>query len=1014
MDKKIIIDGFNEWQNQPTVTGINRLPSTTAFVPYDSEAKAKKGIKENSERYFDLCGQWKFNIYDSYRERSLAFTNPEFDSSEWDSIPVPSSWQSLGYDKHIYSNTQYPWERIQEPDAPEAPTEYNPVGCYIKKFTLPDGFKKDRVIICFEGVESAYYLYINGERIAYSEGTFRESRFDITDYLTEGENTLAVEVYRWCTGSWMEDQDFFRLAGIFRPVYIYTTNKQYIEDFKVVSKPDVPLYKGGTINTQVFLGQEADNTEAEMTVYDMDGNVVATDAITVNEGAEAVLTAEIPFVNLWSAEKPYLYNVVISIRNEAGSYIEYVSCKTGFRHIEIKDSVIYYNGERLILKGTNRHEFSHETGRAVSKELMIEDILIMKKHNINAVRTSHYPNSPIWYDLCDEYGLYVIDENNLESHGTRFMGDITPLLPDGREEWLPSCMDRIESLYERDKNHPSIIMWSLGNECSAGKNFLIMHDYLHDVDPTRPVHYESIWGDKDKFDFNKNVTDVYSQMYPYPWNLEKDMTAHPEKPWMLCEYSHAMGNSCGGNDKYLQLMDKYRCFFGVFVWDFVDQGVKIVKEDGTEFIGYGGDSGEFTHDGSFCGNGLVFADRKLTPKIKEMKRLYQNVRFKAIDAKKGIIEVQNDFLFTNLNEYNLHWQAISENKVIASGDMIVDLIPGESKRVDLAINIASEEEWYLNVFFELKENTSWAKVGHRVAKAQFVINEYKNKKAEVSKAQMNVKTNYGTVKVFGGDIEVNFSRRNGAVYSIKKKGIELLAGDIRPNFWRALVDNDRGNKQAVRCAVWKYAGECSWMGIQKVTEKGDSVIVEVDFSVPTVPESKGKLIYTITGKAVHVDYSFNPDAVLPEIPEISMIIPLKKEYDKLEYLGRGPHENYIDRRYSADIALYRTSIEDLFVPYLKPQEHGERTGVRRAKLSGKNEIIFEADTEMEVNVCPWTAFQLEDAPHTHELPESDKLYFRAVARQMGVGGYDSWGSHTNDEFKNFSGKEYKFGFSIIV
>ena len=541
-----------------------------------------------------------------------------------------------------------------------------------------------------------------------------------------------------------------------------------------------------------------------------------------------------------------------------------------------------------------------------------------------------------------------------------------------------------------------------------------MHDYLHDVDGTRPVHYESIWGEKEKFDFNKNVTDMYSQMYPKPWDLEKDMIAHPEKPWMLCEYSHAMGNSCGGNDEYLKLMDKYRCFFGVFVWDFVDQGVKITKEDGTSFIGYGGDSGEFTHDGSFCGNGLVFADRKLTPKIKEIKRLYQNVRFKAIDAKKGIIEIQNDFLFTNLNEYNLHWQAISENKVIASGDMIVDLLPGDSKKVDLGINVKNDNEWYLNVFFELKENTLWAKVGHRVAKAQFIVNEYKNKKAEVSKAQMNVKTNYGTVKVWGGDIEINFSRRNGAVYSIKKKGAEILAGDIKPNFWRALTDNDRGSKQAVRCAVWKYAMANCWMGIQKVTNLGDKVTVEVDFSVPTTPQSKGKLIYTITGKAVHIDYSFTPDASLPEVPEISVIIPLKKEYDKLEYLGRGPHENYIDRNYSADIALYKTSIEDLFVPYLKPQEHGERTGVRRAKLTGTAEIAFEADTEMEINVCPWTSFQLEDAPHTHELPESDKLYFRAVARQMGIGGYDSWGAHTNEEFKNHSGKEYKFGFSILM
>ncbi len=1010
---KTKIDGFNEWQNLPEVTGINRLPSKSTFMPYDSEFQAKKGDRMKSDRCILLNGDWKFNIYASYRDRELSFADPTFDASDWDTIPVPSSWQSLGYDKHIYVNTQYPWERIQEPKPPEAPTEYNPVGCYIKKFTLPKGFKKDRVVICFEGVESAYYLYINGERIAYSEGTFRCSEFDITEYITEGENTLAVEVYRWCTGSWMEDQDFFRMAGIFRDVYIYTTNKQYIADFKVTAEPDVPLYKGGVLTAQVVLGQETDSTEAEMTVYDMDGNVVATDEITVNEGAEAVLTAAIPFVNLWSAESPYLYNVVISIRDKDGKYIEYVSCKTGFRHIEIKDSVLYYNGKRLILKGTNRHEFSCDTGRAITKEMMVEDIIIMKKHNINAVRTSHYPNAPIWYELCDEYGLYVIDENNLETHGTRFMGEDTPLLPDGKEEWLPSCMDRIESLYERDKNHPSIIIWSLGNECSGGENFLKMHDYLHSVDSTRPVHYESIWA-KETFDFDKNVTDIYSQMYPKPWDLERDMKAHPEKPWMLCEFSHAMGNSCGGNEKYLRLMDKYKGFFGVFVWDFVDQGVRIAKEDGTSFIGYGGDSGEFTHDGHFCGNGLVFADRGLTPKIKEIKRLYQNARFKAVSAEKGILEIENDFLFTNLKEYNLHWQAISENKVIASGDASVDLEPGGKKTIDLGLKVKCDYEWYLNVFFELKENTSWARVGHRVAKAQFIINEFGHKKAEISHAQMNVRTNYGTVCVYGGDIEVNFSRRNGAVYSIKKNGRELLCGDIRPNFWRALTDNDRGSKQAVRCAVWKYAGENCWMGIQKVTEKGESVIVEVAFSVPTVPESRGKIIYTVTGKSLHIAYSFSPDASLPEIPEISLIIPLKKEYDRLEYLGRGPHENYIDRNYSADIGLYKTSIDELFVPYLKPQEHGERTGVRRAKLMGANEIAFEADTEMEINVCPWTGFQLEDAPHAHELPESHKLYFRAVEKQMGIGGYDSWGAHTLDEHKIFSGEEYKFGFSILV
>ncbi len=1008
------IDGFTEWQSDPRVTGINRRASRATLMPYATAEKAKKGDRYASERYFDLCGEWKFRLFDTWREKEPDFALTDFDSSDWDLIPVPSSWQMQGYDYPIYSNVQYPWEKIQEPEPPFAPTEYNPVGCYIKKFSLDSFDRKQRVILTFEGVESAYYVYVNGVRCAYSEGTFRHSEFDITEYLTEGENTLGVEVYRWCTGSWMEDQDFFRLSGIFREVYLYTTENQYIEDVKITASPDTRTYDSGTVEVAVVLGNENEGAEVEMTVYDMDGSVVATDSV-VSEGSTAVLRATLPFITLWSAENPYLYNVVISLRGLNGEYIEFVSAKTGFRHIEIKNNILYFNGKRLILKGTNRHEFSCDTGRAVSKELMIEDILIMKRHNINAVRTSHYPNHPIWYDLCDEYGLYVIDENNLETHGTRFMGEKTSLLPDGKEEWLDSCTDRIESLYERDKNHPSVIIWSLGNECAGGENFLKMHDYLHSVDPTRPVHYESIW-DKKHFDFDKNVTDIYSQMYPKPWDLERDMLEHPEKPWMLCEFSHAMGNSCGANEKYLELMDKYPGFFGVFVWDFVDQGVRITREDGTSFIGYGGDSGEFTHDGSFCGNGLVFADRELTPGIAEIKRLYQNFRIKEIDASKGEIEIQNDFLFTNLNAFNLHWQQICGNKVLASGDMLTDIAPGESKRVHIAVSASPEEEWYLNVIVELRESVIWAKAGHDIARAQFVVNEHKLKKTNISGAETTCKLNYGSVTVTSGELEVAFSRRNGALYSIRKKGREYLAGDIKLNFWRALTDNDRGSRQEVRCAVWKMAGSYAWMGIdmENIVCDGKTAVVPVDFSVATQPECRGRIVYTIGSKGVHVDYTFNPDASLPEIPEVSLIFPLIKELGNVEYLGRGPHENYIDRNRGADIGIYKNTAEGLYVNYQKPQEYGERTAVRWVNLSGENaKMRFEADREMEFNLSPYTSKELEDAGHKHELPASSRLYFRAVARQMGIGGFDSWGAHTLDEYKNKTDREYSYGFNII-
>lgn len=1005
------INGYTEWHDDPTITGVNRLPSRSTFVPCDSFLSATKCKREKSERYISLNGEWKFRFYENDEAKEKDFFKKDYNSEQWDIIPVPSSWQSLGYDMHIYSNVQYPWERINEPEMPFAPDGFNPVGCYIKEFILPANYKRDKVIISFEGVEGAYYLYLNGEAIGFSEGSFRQSEFDITDFLCEGKNVLCLEVHRWSTSSWLEDQDFFRLSGIFRDVYLYTVSEQYIKDVKVNALPDTENYVSGKMEAEIKLGTKA-FAECEMTVLDMNGDVVATDSVVVDDGDKAVLSATLAYINLWSAEKPYLYTVVLSLRNKEGEYIEYVGIKSGFRHIEIKNSVLYFNGKRLLLKGTNRHEFSCDTGRALAKEIMLEDILIMKKHNINALRTSHYPNDPYIYELCDEHGIYVIDENNLETHGTRFMGEGTPLIPDGLEMWENACMDRITSLYERDKNHPSVIIWSLGNECSGGANFLKMHDYLHSVD-NRPVHYESIWHDA-TFAFDKNVTDVYSQMYPSPWDLEKSMINNGDKPWMLCEYSHAMGNSCGGNEKYLELMDKYKGFFGVFVWDFVDQGVRIKLDDGTSFIGYGGDSGEYTHDGNFCGNGLVFADRQLSPKIKEIKRLYQNIRIKSQEAEKGIVEITNDFLFTNLNEFNCHYQVISRNKVIQSGDKILDIAPGETKTVDLKLSVKCDTEWYLNVIFELKENTSWAKASHVVAKAQFVVNEHKVPKTDLAGSEMTVKKCYGEISVSGGGIEVGFSRRNHSVYSIKKNGEELLSSPIKVNFWRALIDNDKGNKQQVRCGTWRYAGECACMELGEIKADKDKVTVETSFTVFTSPQSKGKLIYTITSKGIHVDYTFECDKLLPEIPEISVIIPLKNKYETLEYLGRGPHENYVDRCKGADIGLYKLKIDDLFVPYQKPQEHGERTGVRFATVIGENNsFTVEADKEIEINVCKNSIDELENAPHPHELPQSDTLYFRAVLMQMGVGGYDSWGSHTLDEYKIFSGKEYKFGFSVI-
>ena len=1008
----IKIDGLHEWQSDPEILGINRLPSRATFTPYGTSDLAHRGIWKESDRLLSLNGEWQFSLFQNDAEKPYGFFRPNFNTEGWGTIEVPSSWQMQGYDRPIYCNVQYPWEGNERLHPPFAPTQWNPVGCYRKTVTLPHSFAKERVVLAFEGVESCFYLYVNGEVAGYSEGSFCRSEFDVTELLHEGENLIAVEVHRWCTGSWLEDQDFFRLAGIFRDVYLYTTGAQYIADVCVRSEPD-DHFRDGVLTAALKLGKTDAHTEVEMTVYDANGDVAAFDSVVAEQESDVLLRTTIPLVHLWSAEQPYLYTVIFALRNEAGEAFEFINLKTGFRRIEIKDSVVYFNGKKLRLFGVNRHEFSCDTGRAVSRETMIADILTMKRNNINAVRTSHYPNHPDWYALCDEYGLYVLDENALETHGTRGSDHpLTPLLPGGLDMWTPCCMDRIEALYERDKNHPSVIIWSLGNECSGGGNFKKMYAYLKEKDPTRFVHYESIWDD---FENDRHVTDVYSTMYARPWDIEELIRKYPDKPHMLCEYSHAMGNSCGGNEKYMALFEKYDCFFAAFVWDFVDQAIRTKTADGVSYLGYGGDFGDWPNDGNFCGNGLLFADRSETPKLFEIKRLYQNVAFRAVNREKGIVDITNNFLFTDLNQFNLHWQQIAMNRVIDSGDKVVQIAPGETKTVTLQLSKKPAGEWYLNLFFELKAPNAWAKAGHIVAKTQFAVNELDLPKSKLTRDPMRAKTEYGTLYISGGDLLVCFSRRTGRLYSIKRGGEELLCGEITPQFWRAMIDNDRGNHMQVRCAVWRDAGANASHEILSVEEKGDRVIVTSAFTVHSAPESRGTLVYTIGAKGIHIDFSFLPDAALPELPQVAMQIPLRAQFDTLQYLGRGPHENYIDRLQSADLGLYTLPIEQLYVPYLKPQEHGERCGVRFAKLTGRKAAVkLEADKTMELNVCPWSVKELEEAGHGFELPKSEALYVKAALRQTGVGGYDSWGAKTLEEYTVFAGKPYQFGFSLVL
>jgi beta-galactosidase len=1012
------IDGYTEWQSNPEIVEVNRLPQHATLMPYENFEQAKKADRYASSRCKLLNGKWKFKLYKNYAYRPSDFAQPLYDAHNWDSVIVPCSWQMQGYDQAQYCNVRYPWETIEDICPPNAPTKHNPVGCYLKRIHINQAVLSKRVVLCFEGVESAFYLYINGERIGYSESTFNRAEFDITNHLVEGSNVIGVEVYRWCTGSWLECQDMWRLGGIFRDVYIYTTEKEYIRDFEVHAEPDSTL-RDGYLDVTVKTNGAYESLSVDMSVIDSDGTVVALDSQYVNEDHIAKLKSIVTSVKPWSAEAPNLYTVVLTLKSN-GNPIEFISSKVGFRTVEIKDGIIRINGKRIVFKGTNRHEFDCHTGRYISEEVMRQDIEIMKRNNINAVRTSHYPNAPRWYELCDEYGLYVIDENNMETHATYWSTIIgCPQLPNSRPEWEKACLTRIQSLYNRDKNHACVVCWSMGNESLGGETPKKMYNWLKEHDKSRFVHFEC-----HRSPDETEISDVQSKMYYRPDQCEEyALSKRDSRPFILCEYTHAMGNSCGSTDEYTALWEKYPCLQGGFVWDWVDQSILTTDENGTEYLAYGGDFGEEPHDGHFCGNGLLFGDRTETPKLPEIKKLYQNVEFKAIDAEKGIIEIKNKFLFTNLNKYELYWCQCSDKGIFREGVTEIDLAPLEKTTIDLELGKVGITESYLNLELREKESTPYCAEGHIVAQEQFVINEFENVYDELEEDQpLLVTETYGNIRVTGEDVAIRFEKRErNQLISIKVGGEELLQAPVRLNFWRALTDNDRGSRAGSRLGCWRDAGDTPgiynntmWRidGFQ-VLNGEKKVIVKSRATIKTQPESKALVTYTITSKGMEIDLEFFPDSTLPEIPEVSMLFELPKDFENVTYLGRGPEENYIDRCNSANVGLYSTTVSDMFTPYLKPQECANRTGVRYATIIGDKKVFsLVAQPVMELNVSHWLPKELENTWHTKDLPEINKTVVRCIARQQGIGGYDSWGAKCNEKYMNKTDKTYRLKFQI--
>lgn len=998
------IDGYYEWHSNPEITCVGAIAPRASFFSYSSK-KAALTFNPDKSRRISLNGQWRFRLFPNYSasRRCVGFAHPSFNSGSWDTIIVPSSWQSCGYDYPQYCNVQYPWEGREDIIPPFAPQEYNPVGLYIKKFQIPSQWLSKRVTICLDGVESAYYLYINGERIGYAESSFNSREFDITPFIKKGQNTVALEVYRWCTGSWLEDQDFWRFGGIFRDVYIRMTEETYIEDFKITAEPDSEA-KDGLFLMELTARGSTEGGSVEVEIFDANepvgfGRADFTDSQTVT------IKTTVAGITSWTAETPKLYKVLVSLY-ENGSPVEYVSLKTGFRKIEIKGGQLTVNGKPVMLKGVNRHEFSPEHGRYVEPEVMEKAAQLIKDNNMNAVRTSHYPNSPLWYDICDKYGIYVIDENNLETHGTRFSKVRNcPVLPGDEKQWENACMDRINCIYQRDKNHPSVIIWSMGNESAGGENFRKMRDFLKEKD-SRPVHYEGVWDNPAK---DMDLSDFYSRMYATPEETEDFILGHRDKPFMLCEFSHAMGNSCGGNDEYRKLWKRFPTFCGAFVWDFADQGILTQGADG-EYFAYGGDFGDMPNDGNFCGNGIFFADLSETPKTPEIKELFSPIEVEEINAEKGIVRIINRFDFTDLSMYNLCWQQVSEKGVLREGRETFSLPAGKSGVLDLELNRITNDEWWLNLIFTGKADEKI------VAQKQFRVNANDSWHRTLPEGgEISMWETYGNICVSSREIEVKVSRRTGLLSSFKYMGEELLKEPVKPVFWRALTDNDRGCSRHVKNALWRLAGESAKFDVEETRWNERRAIIKTSFTVPTVPESKGFLNYTITGAGMKVEFEFTPAQRLPDIPDIALEFVLAEYFENCRYFGKGPHENYCDRNMSSLVGGYESTADEFFTPYLKPQENGHRTGVKSFSVSGNRiKLTAEAKGEMEVNYGRYKWNELEEASHSYDLKGKDnKIVLRFSAGQCGVGGYNSWGFPPLDEHLNMSGKTYRLGFVLM-
>ncbi|MEO9021634.1 MAG: glycoside hydrolase family 2 TIM barrel-domain containing protein [Ginsengibacter sp.] len=1012
------------WENE-LINEVNREPMHVTYFAYQNKERALSNEREQSKFFQSLNGNWKFKWVDKPADRPLGFWKINYNDNQWVDFKVPATWEVNGYGIPIYTNIKYDFGYLMKPNPPYVPHQYNPVGSYRKEVIVDKNWNGKDIYIQFGGVRSCFYLWVNGQWVGYSEDSKLPAEFNITKYVKPGQkNVIAFQVYRWSDGSYIEDQDMWRLAGVERDVYMYARNPVHIRDVQIF--PDLhDNYKNGQLNISLDFLNNNDRalkkSKVSFELLDSSGKSISITSVLLNDSNQFKnVLIKLNNPKKWTAETPYLYTVLTTLMDGRGKVIEVIPQKTGFRKVEIINGALHVNGKAILIKGVNRHEMDPITGQVISKERMEQDVRIMKENNINAVRTSHYPNDPYWYQLCDKYGLYVVDEANLESHGMGFGENSLSKKPD----WFLQHFQRDSRTVERDKNHASVIIWSMGNEAGMGVNFEKCYEWIKHRDPSRPVEYEPAG--------ETPYSDIFCPMYPSPDDMVhhvKNDNGSNHKPFIMVEYAHAMGNTDGNFNDYWDTIRKYYPRMqGGYIWDFVDQGFQKITDRGDTIWAYGGDYGiDMPSDDNFNCNGLVLPDRSLNPQMLEVKKIYQNIFALPEDMMVGKIKVYNDNFFKNLDDAYLDWELVADGKIIQQGKYEnLNIAPRDTGLVDLHYKLPrmGYREIFLNVYFKTKAAEGLLPANWEIAKDQLVLySRPDNKSILPESGSLRVSITDRNINVENNNAQFIFSRRDGLLhqYTVDRNNFLKDGYGLKPNFWRPPTDNDFGADLQKKLINWKRASHnYVLLGFDIDSANKKNIKLNMHYSLPDVYayldisyELNGDGIIKVT-ETMHADSSKQE----PMMFKFGMQMMLPKEYSQMEWYGRGPSENYWDRKDAAFVGLYKMSVRDQFHPYVRPQETANKTDVRWVKLTDENGkgLWITGDTVLNIAARHYLDEDLDEGlekhnTHSGELKERDMTVLNIDLEQTGVGGINSWSTWPLKQYR-MEYKDYSYSFTI--